>query len=154
MNFNYITSKTHRYISVRIHPSDYILEKFLKREQKALIQFNEYYNSYTDFYKLLYEFITDESYDDFTQRYFFDTMECSHEEIYEQTGILITSANHTLIYCIPKKPELDKIYEYMLENIPCKFKILKRTRGTYFDLGVSTHHRKNSKPFSELKIIK
>jgi len=45
------------------------------------------------------------------------------------------------VFCIPRKPENDRIYDYVIENIPCKFKVLKRTRGTYMDHGVSTFHR-------------
>ena len=138
---DYITSKTHRYIAVRVYPSDYILEKFYKREPKALRQFNAYRQTYYKFYKELFEFITDEPYDEFGEKYPLCVIDSSKEEIYEHTGIFIANSGPNEVFCIPRKPENDRIYDYVIENIPCKFKVLKRTRGTYMDHGVSTFHR-------------
>ena len=138
----FITSKTHRYISVRVHPSDYILKKFHRNEIKAIRQFHTYYGIYHTFYKELVEFITGNTYDDYyTRKYMFDTMDVTKEIIHELTGVKICRADNVEIFCIPKTTEGDKIFDYMVENIPCKFKILKKTRGTYMDGGAETLYR-------------
>lgn len=40
----YITSQTHRFISVRIHPSDYMIKKFHTHDIKAVRHFVFLYN--------------------------------------------------------------------------------------------------------------
>jgi len=151
--FNYITSKTHRYIAIRRYPSNYILKKFHKHEIKALKQFNAYYERYLEFYQELFEFITGEKSDDFRKKYMFGFRDCSKEEIHEHTGIMIACADNDDVFCIPKNPENDRIYNYILENVPpkCKYKVLKKTRGTYMDHGISTLHRDMCKPLTKGK---
>ena len=148
----YITSLTHRYISVRTTPSDYMLKKFHKHEIKAVRHFHSYYAVYLEFYKNLVEFITGNSYDDhYTKEYMMGTMDATKEEIHELTGIKIACSGNDTIFCIPRKPENDRIYMYIIDRVPHKYKVLKKTRGTYMDHGVQTFQRDMNRTPNELK---
>ena len=75
--------------------------------------------------------------------------ESSREELHELTGIKICEAGNYLIYCIPKTPENDRLFDYIIENVPVKYKILKRTRGTFMDFGPSTFYRDQNREVVE-----
>lgn len=138
----YITSKTHRYISIRTQASRYMMKKFsmndivgIKAHQKA---YETYFLMYCDMIK---EF-THKSYDDFySYEYMSGAMESSREEFHEMTGVFIACASPYYIYCIPRTEIGDKIYDWILSNCKNKFKVLKKTYGTYFDRGVQTWAR-------------
>lgn len=138
-----ITSKTHRFISVRTVPSDYYLNKFHNGCPKANKLMHDVYKEYFNFYKEFIKFAIDKGYDEyFEMEYMLGAMECSKEELHELTGIKICSSNNHYIFCIPKTSDNDRIYNYMIENLPCKFKVLQKTYGTYTDFGIQTWARK------------
>jgi len=135
MGYSLITSKTHRFISVRNYPSDYMLKKFHEGDRKAQLLMSEIAEKYYDFYKNFIEFATGNPYKYYMAEYFLGAKESSTEELHELTGILIASAGNYEIYCIPKSKENDRLFDFIVENVPCKFKIIKKTRGTYTDYG-------------------
>jgi hypothetical protein len=90
------------------------------------------------------EFITGETYEQYEQKYVFGTMDATKETLHELTGVNICCTGNTEIFCIPKTKKGDEIYAFMLKNNPCKFKVLKKTRGTYTDYGVQTHQRERN----------
>ncbi|CAG7579706.1 MAG: hypothetical protein SLAVMIC_00034 [uncultured marine phage] len=148
---DYITSKTHRYISVRQFPSDYIIKKFHNHEPKAIKQFHDCAKMYNDFYRSFVEFVTNNEYNYYIREYMFGSREAIQEEIHELTGIKVAEAGNNIIYCIPRTDENDPIYNWIIDNVPCKYKILKRTRGTFMDHGVSTYWRDNNRTPNDLK---
>lgn len=131
-----ITSKTHRFISIRVVPKKYTFEGGLKM-----------YQEYYDFYKKFIEFALNKKYEDFQRDYFLASSDCSKEELNEITGILIaTSGDGTYRqYCIPINENCDKFFNYIIENVPCEYKVLKKTRGTYRDYGPTTWVREMNK---------
>jgi hypothetical protein len=151
----YITSKTHIFIKVRKYPSDYIIEKFHKREPKALKKFNEIVRIYLDFYSKFVEYATGKSYQKHFQLEYFNSIECSKEEIHELTGIKIAESESHDIFCIPKNSETKRFCNWITDNAPEELKIkeLKKTRGTYMDHGPSTYFRDNFKMPEETKKI-
>jgi hypothetical protein len=130
-----ITSKTHRFIKITPY------KKISKNNAKLM--WGDY-GEYLEFYKNLLKFSINKGYDEhFEIEYMLGPMDSSMEELHEITGIKICVANSLdRIYCIPKTKENDKIYYYIIENVPCEFKILKRTRGTYCDYGPQNFYRK------------
>ncbi len=151
MAFTLVTAKTHRFISIRVYPSEYILKKFHQRDHKAHLAFNEISKNYYEFYMKFIEFATGKSYKDYQKEYFLGTKDSTQEELHELTGIKIANAEAYQIYCIPRRPENDKLFDYIVENVPCKFKILKKTRGTYMDHGVQTWVRDSNRVSDEMR---
>ena len=140
-----VTAKTHRFISVRVYPSEYMLKKFHEGENKSRKIFRDISKNYYEFYMKFIEFATGKSYKDYQDEYFLGTKDSTMEELHELTGIKIAKAGAYEIYCIPRRPENDRLFDYIVENVPCKFKILKKTRGTYSDHGVQTWVRDSNR---------
>ena len=87
-------------------------------------------------------------------KYSLSAKECSQEELHELTDIKIAEVENSQIYCIPKKEELDEIFNYIIENAP-NYKVLKKTRGTFIDHGHTRFNRDRFKTPKKLrKIIK
>lgn len=147
----YITSKTHRYISVRQFPSDSVLKGFHEHKPKAIKAFHEFARSYHDFYQAFIEFATGNKYKDYQTEYMFGHRDATKEELHELTGIKIACSGNNEVYCIPRTPENEKIFDYIIENVPSKYKILKKTRGTYMDHGPSTFYRDGSRTPDHVK---
>lgn len=147
----YITSKTHRYISIRRYPSDYILKN--SSDRKRTLAIHKMARKYHKFHKKFIEFATGKDYSYYEDKYFLGHIECSKEELHELTGIKIAESGNCDQYCIPRDPKSDKLYNYLLENLEgssFKFKVLKKTTGTYMDHGPSNLHRglsSNTNPF-------
>jgi hypothetical protein len=136
-----VTSKTHRYISVRTVPSDYILDKFHKGDLEANKKLQTTYKEYFDFYREYFEKATGLSFNEYICMNYFDSMEVSKEYLREITGVKVAIANNHEIFCFPKTPKGNELYELMLSTIPCKIKLLQKTVGTYYDRGVETWRR-------------
>lgn len=151
MAFSYITSKTHRFISVRIYPSEHIVKKFESGDDKAHKIFSDISKKYYEFYKNFIEFATGKPYIEYQEEYFLGTKDSTIEELHELTGIKIAKAEACEIYCIPRNPENDKLFDYIVENVPCKFKVLQKTRGTYMDHGVQTWVRDMNRLSDEMR---
>lgn len=151
MAFSNITSKTHRFISVRIYPSEYILKKFHEGDRKAHLAFSDISNRYYEFYMNFIEFATGKTYKEYQEEYFLGTKDSTKEELHELTGIKIANAEAHEVYCIPRNSENDKLFDYIVENVPCKFKILQKTRGTYMDHGVQTWVRDMNRLSDEMR---
>lgn len=143
---DWITSKTHRYISVRQFPSDYIIKKFHKNDPKALKQFHDHAKLYNDFYQKFVEKVTGNDYQYYIDEYMFGTKEATKEEVHETSGISVCDAGNYVQYCIPLREGV--IFDWLidqLEGSKLKHKVLKKTRGTYMDHGVSTFHRDSNR---------
>jgi hypothetical protein len=140
-----ITSKTHRYISVRTVPSDYILDKFHNGDLKANKKMHTTYLEYFNFYKEYFEKVTGLSFNEYICMNYFHSMDVSKEYLREITGIKIATAENHEIFCFPKTPIGDKCYNLMESTIPCKIKLLQKTVGTYHDHGVETWRREQYK---------
>lgn len=151
MAFTLVTAKTHRFISVRVYPSEYMLKKFHQGDNKARKIFWDISKRYYEFYMNLIEFATGKPYSEYQEEYFLGTKDSTREELHELTGVKIADAEAYQIYCIPRKPENDRIFDYIVENVPCKFKILKKTRGTYMDHGVQTWVRDSNRLSDEMR---
>ena len=67
----YITSKTHRYISIRQFPSDYFLKKFHDGEHSGRLELQRVSRLYYDFYKQFIEFATGKPYSEYVTEYMF-----------------------------------------------------------------------------------
>jgi len=124
----FITSKTHRYISIRTMPSNYMLKKDT-RDTKRALAISKSYSKYFEFYKKFIEFSTKKSYEYYEIKYSLSAKECSQEELHELTDIKIGEVENSQIYCIPKKEELDEIFNYIIENAP-NYKVLKNPQET------------------------
>lgn len=140
-----ITSKTHRYLSVRLQPSDYTIKKFHEKNKKALQKMWDYGKLSAQLNYDLYELITGKPNKGTYREYVFFRDECVKEEIYDVSGIQLCRAEHYLIICIPK----NEMTDYYMENIPkiteLETKELKKTRGSYGDYGKTTYWRDESK---------
>jgi hypothetical protein len=151
MAFSYITSKTHRFISVRIYPSEHMLKKFHEGDNKAHKIFRDISQKYYEFYMKFIEFATGKPYSEYQEEYFLGTKDSTMEELHELTGIKIAKAEGYDVYCIPRRPENDRLFDYIVENVPCKFKILQKTRGTYMDHGAQTWVRDSNRLSDEMR---
>lgn len=143
----FVTSKTHRFIAVRQFPSDYVLNKFHQHESKYIEAVTEYSKRYHNFYKEVVEKVTGKSYTFFQREYMIDPKMCSKEEIREVSGIKICESGNKLDYCIPIENS-DEIFNWILEaanKYGLKTKVLKRTRGSYYDHGATDFFRKSCK---------
>lgn len=140
-----ITSKTHRYLSVRLQPSDYTIKKFHENDSNARKKMWDFGELQVKFRHDLYELITGKPNKGTYREYMFFRDECVEEEMFEISGIRLCRAEHYLVICVPKNDKTD----YYMESIPklteLKTKELKKTNGSYSNLSVSTYWRDKSK---------
>jgi len=147
----FISSKTHRYIKIRVYPSDYLRNKYDINNPILNKKFRESFELYREFYEGLVEMITNKPYEYYRKHYMFGTMDATDEEIHEITGISIAEAEAFKIYCIPKTEENEVIFDYIIKNVKNKYKVLKRLgSGAYMEYGVSTFHRDMNKTSPEM----
>jgi hypothetical protein len=139
---NWITSKDYLYISVRYYASKYHLRdsNWQDRPKAAKAHWNAA-KLYGKFYESFVDKFSGNSNEYFRFEYMFGFREATQEVIHELTGVNICCAGGTYIYCIPKTEIGYKIYDWILENCPCKHKILKKTVGTYYNYDVTTWAR-------------
>ena len=140
----FITSKTHYYIAVRWHLSPYKMNLWPKRKDIHM-EWNAYLsecNQFTDELSLRFLGISTL---DFYKKNLAWGIECFYEELHERTGVLMANAEANHIFCIPKTEIGLEVYNWILANCKVKYKILKKTRGTYMDSGVQTLHRDMAK---------
>lgn len=139
---NPINSRNYYLISIRVYPSDYFLKLFQKNDLKGHNAFKKIIKEYTNFFKLLYENIVKKDHDKQYEIYF-NAREVMTEELREICGLNIMEAENNRIFCIPKNRK--DVFDFIINNCILKYKILKKTRGTYFDRGISTYYRDNNK---------
>ena len=144
-----ITSKTHRYLSVRLQPSDYTLKKFRKNDSNARQKMWDYGKLQVDFRNDLYEYVTGKKVKDTYSEYMFFREECTEEEIHELTGIRLCRAEHYLVLCIPKNQDTEKHMESIPKLTELKTKELKKTNGSYSEIKKGTYWRDKSKKCKE-----
>lgn len=145
----FISSKTHRFIKVRKFPSKYILDKFHNNDKKAIITFHKYGEKYRDFYQSFIGFAMGKPYQYYQDNYIFETSIITKEILHEKTGILIAEAGNHHVYCIPKTIENEKLFDYIIKNVPVKYKVLKKTWGSYYDYGPTKYYREQYKEIND-----
>lgn len=119
-----------------------MVNKFHKGDIKARKLVLNVYEKYYEFYKKFIEFATGMSFEYYSSKYFVGVLDATKEELHELTGIFIAFDGNQEVYCIPRDVNNDKFFDYIINNVPCKFKILKRTAGgTYMDHGPTTWRR-------------
>ncbi len=139
---NWITSKDYLYISIRYYASKYHLRDSDWQERPRAVE--AHHNAaklYGNFYDSFVEKFSGSSVKNLRLEYFLGFREASQEIIHELTGVNICCAGGTYIYCIPKSEAGYKIYNWILENCPCKYKVLKKTVGTYMNFEPTTWAR-------------
>jgi predicted Fe-S protein YdhL (DUF1289 family) len=148
----YITSKTHLYIKVRYYASDYMLrsDNWQSNPRARTAQMLAA-GAYTDFYRSFIEKFSGHPYPYYQYEYMCGSSDASLEEIHEITGVKICCTDGHYIYCIPKTTLGYEIYNWVLTNCKCKHTILKKTRGSFMDGGVTTWMRASFKTSPEMK---
>lgn len=140
----YVTSKTHFLINIRYHASEYYMKKF--DEEDNHIAHKKHMKAAQKYQEFKWEFakkFLNIKQDEFTTTYGFSfNSECFDEEIKEKTGVEIFCASPVYTWCIPKNRT--DIFNWIVKRLAFKLithKVLKKTRGTFYNRPVSRYFR-------------
>jgi len=127
------------------------MKKAMSGDEKSYKKFIDKYNTYSEFYQNFIEFSTGKPYSYYELEYFLNAKDASMEELHELTGIMVDEGRSSKIFCIPRDSKNDKLFDYIVENVPCEFKILKKINGTYCDYGPETYVRDTFKTSDKIR---
>lgn len=150
----FISCKTHVYVTIKTWPSKYYMKMYhqhtdIKLFQKGAKKFNDYVDKHIEFKNIFYEFITNKPSENIYTDYLSFSDEAVIEEIREVSGVYICNNSGTITYCIPKNDKTEEIVEFIVSNSKLPTRQHKKTRGTYYDPGVSTFWRDKCKVHRE-----
>ena len=147
----FITSRTHEYVTVKTWPNRYYMKLFHQhtdavKYKKGADKFYECVDKRIKFDNLFYEYITKKPSENIYTDYLAFRNEAVIEEIREVSGIVIYDDSGSVTYCVPKNDKKDEIIQFIKDNCDLKYNHYMKASGrSLYDHGVSTFWRDKCK---------